>query len=204
MKKGIRKNVEIGVLFGLVCAVALSFSRFEARCEELRNGVLRLHIIANSDSKEDQNLKLAVRDEILQNGVDIFKNCDTVDDAILTADSNIDKINQIVEKVIKEKGFDYGAKVSVGDKYFDTREYDDFTLPAGTYKALIVDLGEAKGKNWWCVVFPCVCVPTASDSSLTDSVSYDAANMAKNAPKYEIKFKSIEIYEQFKKYLQKN
>ena len=204
MKKGIRKNVEIGVLFGLVCAVALSFSRFEARCEELRNGVLRLHIIANSDSKEDQNLKLAVRDEILQNGVDIFKNCDTVDDAILTADSNIDKINQIVEKVIKEKGFDYGAKVSVGDKYFDTREYDEFTLPAGTYKSLIVDLGEAKGKNWWCVVFPCVCVPTASDSSLTDSVSYDAANMAKNAPKYEIKFKSIEIYEQFKKYLQKN
>ena len=117
MKKGIRKNIEIGVLFGLVCAVALSFSRFEARCEELRNGVLRLHIIANSDSKEDQNLKLAVRDEILQNGVDIFKNCDTVDDAILTADSNIDKINQIVEKVIKEKGFDYGAKVSVGNRY---------------------------------------------------------------------------------------
>ncbi|MBR3968685.1 MAG: stage II sporulation protein R [Clostridia bacterium] len=204
MQKINRKNIELGVLFGLICAIVLSFSNFEARCNELRHGVLRLHIIANSDSKSDQSLKLAVRDEILKNSTDIFKDCNTVDDAIMTASVNLENINRIANGVIKQKGFTYTANVSVGDRYFDTRVYDDFTLPAGTYKSLIVDLGEGKGKNWWCVVFPCVCVPTACDASLTDSVSQQAASTAQNAPKYEIKFKSIEIYEKIKKYFEKS
>ena len=204
MKKVIRKNVELGVLFGLICAIVLSFAHFETQCDELRDGVLRLHIIANSDTKEDQELKLAVRDEILKNSTDIFKNCNTVEDAILTADSKIDDINEIANNVLKQNGFDYDARVSVGDKYFNTREYDDFTLPAGTYKSLVVDLGDAKGKNWWCVVFPCVCVPSASDSKLSDSVSVGSANTAENAPKYKIKFKSMEIYEKIKKLFSKN
>ncbi len=204
MKKTIRKNIELGVLFGLICAIILSFARFETRCDELRQGVLRLHIIANSNSHDDQALKLAVRDEILKNGADIFKNCNTVDDAIVTASNNIEKINQIANNVILQNGFDYKAQVSVGDKYFNTREYDDFTLPAGTYKSLIVDLGKGQGKNWWCVVFPCVCVPSACDASLSDSVSKDAAYTAENAPKYQIKFKSVEVYEQIKKIFSKN
>lgn len=203
MKKKFRKNIELGVLFGLICAIVLSFSRFEVRCDELRQGVLRLHIVANSDESDDQNLKLAVRDEILKDSTDIFKNCNTTEDAIVTASNSIESINEIANRVIKEKGFDYEARVSVGDRYFSTREYDDFTLPAGTYKSLIVDLGEAKGKNWWCVVFPCVCVPTASDASLSDSVSDDAADTAENAPQYEIKFKSMELYEKIKRFFTK-
>lgn len=204
MKKSIRKNIELGVLFGLICAIMLSFSRFEMRCDELRQGVLRLHIIANSDSEADQNLKLAVRDEILKSSTDIFKGCDSVEDAIITASKNIDEINIIANRVISQNGFNYKAHVSVEDKYFDTREYNDFTLPAGTYKSLVVDLGKAQGKNWWCVVFPCVCVPTARDASLSDSVSIEAANTAENAPKYEIKFKTVELYEKFKKIFSKN
>ena len=203
MKKTTRKNIELGVLFGLICAIVLSFSNFESRCNELRQGVLRLHIIANSDSQADQTLKLAVRDEILKNSTNIFKDCHNVDEAIVAANLNIESINQIANNVIKENGFDYTANVSVGEKDFDTREYDNFTLPAGTYQSLIVDLGNAEGKNWWCVVFPCVCVPTATDASLTDSVSLEAANTAQNAPKYEIRFKSIEIYEKIKKYFEK-
>lgn len=204
MKKTIRKNIELGVLFGLICAIMLSFSRFEARCNELRQGVLRLHIIANSDSDADQNLKLLVRDEILKNSTDIFKNCNTVDDAILTASKNVQAINKIANKVVAQNEFDYSASVSVGDSFFDTRVYDNFTLPAGTYKSLIVNLGKGEGKNWWCVVFPCVCVPTATNASLCDSVSQDAAQTAENASKYEIRFKSIEIYEQIKKLFLKN
>ena len=198
-----RKNIELGVLFGLICAIALSFARFDARCNELRQGVLRLHIVANSDSETDQNLKLAVRDEILNSSIGIFKNCASVDDAIITADQNIESISQIANDVIKQNGFNYEAKVSVGDRYFNTREYDTFTLPAGTYKSLIIDLGEASGKNWWCVVFPCVCVGSASDASLDDAVSTDAANTAQNAKDYEIKFKTAEIYERFKKFFSK-
>lgn len=204
MKKTVRKNIELGFLFGLICAVVLSFSRFEVRCDELRQNVLRLHIIANSNSQQDQMLKLAVRDAILENSADIFRNCDTVDEAIITAGDNIEDINKIANRVLEENGFEYSAKVSVGDRYFNTREYDDFTLPAGNYKSLIVDLGDAKGKNWWCVVFPCVCVPTATDASLSDSVSSEAAATAENATEYKIKFKTVEIYEQFKKIFSKN
>lgn len=204
MKTNLRKNVELGVLLGLICAIALSFSRFEVRCDELRQNVLRLHIIANSDEPCDQKLKLAVRDEILKSSVDIFKDCSDVASACEIAQTQLDNISAIANNVIKENGFDYAADVSVGDAYFDTREYDNFTLPAGTYKSLIVNLGEGKGKNWWCVVFPCVCVPTADGASLSDSVSDDAVDTAENAPKYEIKFKTVEIYEKFKKIFSKN
>ncbi len=204
MKKMLRKNIELGVLLGIICAVILSFSRFEARCDELRSGVLRLHIVANSDSADDQNLKLAVRDEILKNSTDIFKSCNNIDDALTTAENSIDDINAIANRVVKENGFNYNACVSVEDRYFNTREYDGFTLPAGVYKSLVVDLGDAKGKNWWCVVFPCVCVPSAGEASLSDSVSSDAAKTAENADKYQIKFKTVEIYEEIKKIFSKN
>ena len=199
MKVNLRKNIEFGILFGLICAILLSFAKFESRCEELRNGVLRLHIVANSDSEADQNLKLAVRDEILKNSTQFFKECVNVDDAILAASNNIEDINFIANNVLRRNGFDYNANVYVGDKFFGTREYDDFTLPAGMYKSIIVDLGEAKGKNWWCVVFPCVCAPTASDVDLSDSVTIDAANVAKSAPEYQFRFKTIEFYERIKK-----
>lgn len=204
MKINIRKNVEFGVLFGLICAIVLSMARFEMRCDELRGGVLRLHIIANSDSEADQNLKLAVRDEILKNGIDIFKNCNDVTTACKIAETQLDNISDIVNSVIKESGFNYTADVSVGDTYFNTREYDDFTLPAGTYKSLIINLGEGKGKNWWCVVFPCVCVPSVADAELSDSVSHDAAKVAENGQKYVMKFKTVEIYEGIKKIFSKN
>ncbi len=201
--KTTKKNIEIAILFGLICAIMLSFAQFEVRCDELRQGVLRLHIVANSNSDIDQDIKLAVRDEILKNGADIFKNCDNVDQAIMTASDNIDAFNNIANNVLKQNGFTYKANVTVADRYFDTREYDDFTLPAGTYKSLVVDLGAASGKNWWCVVFPCVCVPSAADATLSDSVSSYAAHTAESAPQYEIKFKTIELYEKFKKYFQK-
>lgn len=203
METRVRKNIELGILFGLICAIVLSFSRFEVRCEELRQNILRLHIIANSDEAADQNLKLAVRDEILKSSTDIFKNCGDVAAACKVAEAQLDNISDIANSVVKENGFNYAADVSVGDAYFDTREYDDFTLPAGTYKSLIVNLGKGEGKNWWCVVFPCVCVPTA-DAELSDAVTEAAAQTAENAPKYEIKFKTVEIYEKFKKIFSKN
>lgn len=204
MKTNLRKNIELGVLFGLICAIVLSFARFETHCEELRDNVFRLHIIANSDSVEDQQLKLAVRDGILEKSTDIFKDCSNIDEAYMTAGKQLEKINDIANNIVKESGFDYQASASVGDSYFDTREYDDFTLPAGTYKSLIINLGESKGKNWWCVIFPCICVPTATDAELSNSVSKKAAKTAENPQKYVVKFKTVEIYEKIKKIFSKN
>lgn len=204
MKRTVIKNIEAGVLFGLICSVVLSFARFEVRCDELRQNILRLHIIANSDSEADQSLKLAVRDEILKNSVDIFEKCDNVDSAVETAKSQIQAFENTANSVIKQWGFDYAADAAIGDSYFNTREYTDFTLPAGEYKSVIIKLGKAQGKNWWCVVFPCVCVPNASRSSLQDSVSDTAASTAENAEKYTVKFKTAEIYEEIKKIFSKN
>lgn len=199
----VRKNIELGVLFGLICAIVLSFARFEVRCDELRENILRLHIIANSDSEADQSLKLAVRDEILKSSTDIFKDCRDISSACNIAKTQLDVIADKANSVIKQNGFNYTAAATVDDAYFETRQYDDFTLPAGTYKSLIVNLGEGKGKNWWCVVFPCVCVPTADDAELSDSVSEGAAQTAQNPQKYIMKFKTAEIYEEFKKFFSK-
>lgn len=199
----VRKNIELGVLFGLICAIVLSFARFEVRCDELRENILRLHIIANSDSEADQSLKLAVRDEILKSSTDIFKDCRDISSACNIAEKQLDLIADKANSVIKQNGFNYTAVATVDDAYFETRQYDDFTLPAGTYKSLIVNLGEGKGKNWWCVVFPCVCVPTSDDAELSDSVSEGAAQTAQNPQKYIMKFKTAEIYEEFKKIFSK-
>lgn len=194
-----KQNIRIGILFGLIAAILFSMADFDAACDDLRSNVLRLHIIANSDSEHDQQLKLKVRDAILQESLDCFKDCDGLDDALITANLNCEKLEKIANDVIRKSGESYCARVSIGNADFDTRVYDDFTLPAGNYKSVIVNLGEAKGKNWWCVVFPCVCVPAATNVKLSDSVNKKGAYVAENAPKYEMKFKIVELYERLKK-----
>ena len=197
--KDFKSNLRISVLTALIFAMVISMVPFEAACEDLRENVLRLHIIANSDSKEDQALKIKVRNRILEESLDCFSECSNVDEAIITADINLNVLKNIAREVVKEEGFDYEVDVSIGNSDFDTRVYDEFTLPAGNYKSLIVKLGNANGKNWWCVIFPSVCVPAATNSSLSESVGKEGVEIAENAPKYEMKFKIVEWYEQIKK-----
>ena len=198
MKKISFKILNLSLCMALISGIFLSLADFDASCNELRNNVLRLHIIANSDSKEDQELKLKIRDEILKSSPDIFNNAKNIDDAVLEANKKTDEFLEIADKVIKENGFSYSAVVSVDDSYFETREYDDFVLPAGVYKSLIVKVGKAEGKNWWCVIFPEICLPTAQKGDLTDTVSASTAQIAKNPKKYIMRFKVVEIYEEIK------
>ena len=107
---------------------------------------------------------------------------------------------EIANRVIAEEGLNYKVTVKIGKTFFETREYDDFTLPAGEYDALIVEIGEARGKNWWCVIFPGVCVP-AQKANLKDSVGKKSAQIAENPRPYKIRFKSVEIYEKIKRKL---
>ncbi len=192
------KNIETGIIFGLICAIILSVATFDAACEDLRNGVLRLHIIANSDSAEDQSLKLKVRDEILKNSGIIFDEACDLDSAIVCAEESLQTVADISNRVISEGGKNYSAEAFVGETYFETREYEDFTLPAGEYTSLIVKLGEAKGKNWWCVVYPAVCLPAADGADLSESVSEKGTLIAKNPRRYIMRFKVIEWYENLK------
>lgn len=193
------KIFNISLLMALVSGLFLSLANFDTSCEELRNNVLRLHIIANSDSEYDQELKLKIRDEILKNSTEIFNNTKNIDDAILVASLRKDEFSQIAERVIKQNNASYSVSAEIGDSYFETRDYDDFTLPAGVYKSLIIRVGKAEGKNWWCVIFPEICVSSAKKGDLTDTVSDVTAAVAKNPRRYLMRFKIIEIYEGIKK-----
>ncbi len=196
-----RRGAELAVVVGLLCAIFASMAHFEAACDDLRQNVLRLHIIANSDSEEDQAVKLLVRDKILEESTDIFAGETDLKRAEEKAAERLNEFCETAEKVLRENGFSYGASAEIGDSYFETREYEDFTLPAGNYRSLIIRLGEAKGKNWWCVIFPAVCVPAATDASLSDSTRETSAQIAEHPQKYVMRFKTVEIYEDIKKFL---
>lgn len=191
--------IHLSLLFGLLCSVFVSLAHFNAACDDLRTNVLRLHIIANSDSAADQQLKLKIRDEILSLSQELFSGATGIESAVKTAEDSADTVAEIANRVITENGFGYTAAASVGNSYFETREYNDFTLPAGTYKSLIVTLGEGEGKNWWCVIFPEVCLPAASDISLSDSTADESADIAYDKEHYILRFKTVEIYEKIKK-----
>ncbi len=196
-----KRALEWAVIFGFLCSVFCSFADFDASCEELRHGVLRLHIVANSDSKGDQNLKLQIRDRILEISDRVFETDRNLDEAIKTAKQNLAIYQKTANEVIKESGFDYTATAKIGKAFFETRVYDDFTLPSGYYDSLIIELGEAKGKNWWCVIFPGICVPTENDTTLSDSVGKRGTKIAENSNNYIIRFKAVEIYEKIKRKL---
>lgn len=199
-----KKALEWAIIFGFLCSVFWSFADFDASCEELRHGVLRLHIIANSDSDEDQALKLKIRDRILQASDSLFETDKDLNSALKTAEENLSLYEEIAKSVIAENGFNYKAEAKIDEAFFETRVYDDFTLPSGYYDSLIINIGKAKGKNWWCVIFPGVCVPTDNAARLSDSVGENGTEIAENSQKYIIRFKTVEIYEKLKKKLRQN
>lgn len=196
-----KKALEWGLVFGFICSVFCSFADFDASCEDLRHNVLRLHIVANSNSEEDQTLKLEIRDRILEESQSLFETEKDLESAIKTAQDNLETYEKIANEVIMQRGLDYKAEAKIGKAFFETRVYEDFTLPSGEYDSLIITLGKAEGKNWWCVVFPSVCLPTENKASLDVSVGKKGCEIAQNGEKFKVKFKTVEIYEKIKKSL---
>ena len=203
MTKITRKSVEAALAFGLICAIFLSAARFNSVCDDLRSNVLRLHIIANSDSEADQEVKLKIRDAILEKTGNLFSQSTDLEDAENTAEGALCEFEKIANEILSQNGLDYKAEAKVGNAFFETREYEDFTLPAGNYRSLIINLGKGEGKNWWCVIFPAVCIPAAGRAELSDSVNEKSAGIAENPQKYILKFKTVEIYEKIKKSINK-
>lgn len=186
-----KKRFELSIILALIFSVLLSFTSFSAYCNEIENGVLRLHILANSDSAKDQELKLAVRDSILENSKDIFESASNKEDALKSAKENLPKIINTARKTIKENGYNYSVSGEVEKCYFNTRVYDNFTLPAGYYDAVRIKIGSAKGKNWWCVLFPEVCI--SASANLKDALSDGSVEKIENPQNYKVKFKVVEI-----------
>ncbi|MBR2043309.1 MAG: stage II sporulation protein R [Clostridia bacterium] len=195
------KVFNISLCFGLIISIVLGLARFDALCQDLRDNLLRVHIVAASDSKDDQELKLKVRDELLLAQGSLFENCSNINEALTVANNNLSNIKGIAEKVVRENGFDYNVSVKIEEAYFGNREYESFTLPAGEYMAVNVIIGEGKGKNWWCVMFPAVCL--GASSCISDAADENSAMVAENSERYQIRFKTVEIYEDLKKFFTK-
>lgn len=193
--------ISAAVAAGLVFAVLCSFISFEAGCEEVKNNVLRLHVLANSDSEADQALKLLVRDSVLTAGGEVFGQAESLPEAEALARKKIWVLYAAAERALREAGSDYPVSVKLTKTGFNTREYGAITLPAGEYDAVQVVLGEGKGKNWWCVMFPPLCLPSARTEDLSDAVSEEGTEITSHSERYVMKFKVVELYEDLKQRL---
>ncbi len=191
-------KVEASVAIALVFCFIVNITVFSNQCDNIREKMLRMHVIANSDSKEDQKLKLKVRDAVLEKGKEIFDGSITADEAEEKIRPYINDLRQSALSVIKDEGFDYDVTITVQEDFFETRTYDNsVTLPAGYYTAVKVIIGEGAGKNWWCVMFPPMCLPAAdAECKISDVLSSDENDLVNNGEKYKFKFKIIEICEE--------
>lgn len=193
------KRIKISVTVGIVVAILFSICSFAKTSEEIRSDVLRLHVIANSDTSVDQNLKLRLRDYILQEGKDIFNGSVNVENAVKKIEPALPELEKSAKAFVNQAGFDYDVKISLSNEYFTTRTYETVTLPAGKYLALRVVIGSGEGHNWWCVMFPPMCVPAADKKDEIENVfSEKEIKLVESKPKYEPRFKVVEIYEQLK------
>lgn len=202
-------KIELAVFLGILITVIFSCTYgvvgFSESCDEIRGSVLRLHVLANSDTDEDQSLKLLVRDAVLEAGADIFDGSANVENVKEKLEPRLDELEAVAEKVVEENGFDYDVKITISEDYFDTRTYEEVTLPAGEYTAVRVIIGSGEGHNWWCVMFPPMCLPAADGETCIDAyLEDDEVKLVESSPKYEPKFKVIEVYEKLKNYLQEN
>ncbi|MBR4906696.1 MAG: stage II sporulation protein R [Clostridia bacterium] len=166
------KRFFTGLILLLAVAVGVINSAAPAKTVLSSNeGVLRLHVIAASDSDEDQSAKLSVRDAILP----LFEHAESYDDARAFLLSHGGEIQKTAEAVLREHGFDYGVQLSLGTETFPDRVYGDLLFPAGAYDALCVRLGPAEGHNWWCVLFPPLCIVSETGEKVDlDSVETES------------------------------
>ena len=189
-------------IYTSICAISYA----QNISTDIADNVFRLHVIANSDSKEDQDLKYIVRDNLLSYMNEICSNCETKQEAINIVTENKDKFEEIAKSTIKEQGFSYDVKINIGNFEFPTKNYGDISLPAGYYDALRVEIGEAKGQNWWCVMFPPLCfvdvtsgvVPEESKEVMEDNLDEEEFALVSNSSNNELqfKFKLIEFFQE--------
>lgn len=181
------------LVYTFICAQ----SYVSAVSTNLSSAVFRLHVLANSDSDEDQSLKIKVRDGLLNYMNGICANCSTKEEAISLASAHESDFQQIAEKIINDNGYNYPVKININNFYFPTKNYGDISLPAGFYDALRVEIGEAKGRNWWCVMFPSLCfidvssgiVDSKAKENLEENLDDESYNLISSQDNNEVKFK---------------
>lgn len=182
----------------------------EAYMDGIRDEIIRFHVRANSDSEEDQALKLKVRDKILKETKYLLKESKSIDETRSIMKNNLDNIKYIAQKVLEDEGENYDVNVTFGIERFPTRKYGNLVFPAGEYEALVVEIGEGKGQNWWCVMFPPLCfvditngTPAHVEEDLMEVLSEEEINslLAEKNPPVVLKSKLVELFEKTKNYI---
>ena len=193
-----RRVLELALGLGLAAALIwcnVSLHRQQA----LADRVVRLHILANSDSEEDQALKLQVRDRVLDRAAEILTESADRAAAERALRAALPELESLAADEIALRGYDYPVTAELADTAFPTREYDGFALPAGRYLALRLVIGAGEGHNWWCVVFPPLCTAVSSDLAQTAMAAGltedDVQLITESESGYVLKFKSIELWE---------
>lgn len=206
MTKLIKKPIFITITAFVFFLIFSAYSYASSISSDLSKSVFRLHVIANSDSDEDQSLKLQVRDKLLDYMNSITANVRSKDDAIKIAQDHQKDFQIIAEQTILDKGYSYPVTVEIGNYEFPTKQYGDITLPSGYYDALRVKIGKASGHNWWCVMFPPLCfvdvtsgiVPDSSKEQLKENMSSEDYSIISNDNSVtEFKFKIVELFKNF-------
>ncbi len=196
------KKWELALIFALVitflCGAAMAKEQ-----GDLSEKLIRLHVVANSDSDEDQALKLKVRDKILENMKGLLEGVTDRDEAVDLINEHMPSIIADSKEVIRAQGYSYDVTSSIAAEDFPTRDYDTFSLPAGKYTSLRVVIGDGSGHNWWCVIFPPLCMTAATDYKATFKQLTDEQIrlITSDEPEYVIKFKSIEWFNKLKAWL---
>lgn len=189
-----RHKLLLAIGLGLMLSLILTpISVFAGEVGDLRGKVLRIHILANSDSELDQAEKLKVRDAVLEAGDELFRGCATKREALETAEGHIDELIAAAEGALRGAGSAHAVTAAVKNLYFDTRVYDGYTLPSGRYDALQFKIGAGGGRNWWCVMYPALCIPAASGADADAVFTEGERDMVEHPAKYKIKFAVVEL-----------
>lgn len=201
------KKILLISLFLIIYIIISAISYVSAVTTDISNSVFRLHVIANSDSAEDQNLKYIVRDKLINYMNSLTKDITSRDMAIQIASEHKNDFYEIAKKTIEENGYNYDVKINIGNSYFPTKYYGDISLPAGYYDSLKVEIGNASGQNWWCVMFPPLCfidvssgiVPDDSKERMEENLSDEEFLLINNTKNSAInfKFKLIELLSKY-------
>lgn len=202
-KEHTRKHRLLGkaLVCGFVLAALCSFFPFAAACGQLPRDVVRLHVVANSNGAEDQAVKLLVRDAVLEEAARWYQGAGSMEEASSRLCTHLQSIAGAARQVLGEQGMGYSATAQMTEMYFPTRDYGDFRLPAGRYRTLRVTLGEGAGKNWWCVVFPSLCLPAATQEEALLTLPEGERQVVEGGQGVQVKLKAVELWESLREWL---
>ena len=202
-KEHTRKRRLLGraLVCGFVLAALCSFFPFAAACGQLPRDVVRLHVVANSNGAEDQAVKLLVRDAVLEEAARWYQGAGSMEEASSQLCTHLQSIAGAARQVLREQGMGYSATAQMTEMYFPTRDYGDFRLPAGRYRTLRVTLGEGAGKNWWCVVFPSLCLPAATQEEALLTLPEGERQVVEGGQEVQVKLKAVELWESLREWL---